>query len=109
MGRPGSRRLRVGGKILIVVGIALDAYKIYTATDKAKAVAEVAGGWTAPRSPAPPSPRPPHPPTPPAPSPGQSTGRHPGRRRRRVFHWLQRCQTIYELTIEGDPVTISGH
>lgn len=38
---------RVGGKILIVVGIAADAYKIYTATDKAKAVAQVVAGWTA--------------------------------------------------------------
>ena len=38
---------RVGGKVLIVVGIGLDAYKIYTASNKAKAVAEVAGGWTA--------------------------------------------------------------
>ena len=36
---------RVGGKVLIVVGIAADAYKIYTATDKAKAVTEVVGGW----------------------------------------------------------------
>jgi hypothetical protein len=36
---------RVGGKVLIVVGVAADAYRIYTATDKAKTVAEVAGGW----------------------------------------------------------------
>lgn len=36
---------RVGGKVLIVVGAAADAYEIYTATDKAKAVTEVAGGW----------------------------------------------------------------
>jgi hypothetical protein len=36
---------RVGGRILIVVGLANDAYKIYTAHDKVKAVVEVAGGW----------------------------------------------------------------
>lgn len=37
---------RVGGKVLIVVGIATDAYRIYTATDKVKTSVEVAGGWT---------------------------------------------------------------
>jgi hypothetical protein len=36
---------RVGGRILIVVGLANDAYKIYTARDKVKAVVESAGGW----------------------------------------------------------------
>lgn len=36
---------RVGGKVLIVVGIAADAYRIYTATDKVKTSVEVAGGW----------------------------------------------------------------
>jgi hypothetical protein len=36
---------RVGGRILIVVGLANDAYKIYTAQDKVKAVVESAGGW----------------------------------------------------------------
>jgi hypothetical protein len=36
---------RVGGKILIVVGLANDAYRIYTATDKLKTSVEVAGGW----------------------------------------------------------------
>jgi hypothetical protein len=36
---------RVGGKVLIVVGIATDAYRIYTATDKVKTSVEVAGGW----------------------------------------------------------------
>lgn len=36
---------RVGGKVLIVVGALADGYKIYTATDKPKAIAEVAGGW----------------------------------------------------------------
>ena len=37
---------RVGGKVLIVVGIATHAYRIYTATDKVKTSVEVAGGWT---------------------------------------------------------------
>jgi hypothetical protein len=37
---------RVGGKVLIVVGLANDAYRIYTATDKVKTSVEVAGGWT---------------------------------------------------------------
>jgi hypothetical protein len=36
---------RVGGKVLIVVGVATDAYRIYTATDKVKTSVEVAGGW----------------------------------------------------------------
>jgi len=36
---------RYGGKILIVVGIALDVYKIYHAKDHLKAVVESAGGW----------------------------------------------------------------
>ncbi|HEX8475560.1 MAG TPA: hypothetical protein VF666_16145 [Pyrinomonadaceae bacterium] len=36
---------RVGGRVLIVVGLANDAYKIYTAKDKVKAVVESAGGW----------------------------------------------------------------
>ncbi|HLL54265.1 MAG TPA: LysM peptidoglycan-binding domain-containing protein [Myxococcaceae bacterium] len=36
---------RYGGRILIVVAIAADAYKIYYARDKTKAVVEVAGGW----------------------------------------------------------------
>ena len=31
--------------MLIVVGLANDAYKIYTAKDKVKAVVESAGGW----------------------------------------------------------------
>ncbi len=37
---------RVGGKVLIVVGLANDAYRIYTATDKVKTSVVVAGGWT---------------------------------------------------------------
>ncbi|HSW23396.1 MAG TPA: hypothetical protein VLJ62_11560, partial [Burkholderiaceae bacterium] len=37
---------RVGGKVLIVVGLTTDAYRIYTATDKVKTSVEVAGGWT---------------------------------------------------------------
>ena len=36
---------RVGGRVLIVVGVAADAYRIYTATDKVKTSVEVAGGW----------------------------------------------------------------
>ena len=36
---------RVGGKVLIVVGLANDAWRIYTATDKVKTSVEVAGGW----------------------------------------------------------------
>ena len=36
---------RVGGRVLIVVGLAADAYRIYTATDKVKTSVEVAGGW----------------------------------------------------------------
>ena len=36
---------RVGGKVLIVVGLAADGYRIYTATDKLKTSVEVAGGW----------------------------------------------------------------
>ncbi|ALN65927.1 hypothetical protein GLA29479_5102 [Lysobacter antibioticus] len=36
---------RVGGRVLIVVGVAADAYRIYTAEDKVKTVVEVAGGW----------------------------------------------------------------
>lgn len=36
---------RWGGRILIVVAVAADAYKIYHATDKVKAVVECAGGW----------------------------------------------------------------
>lgn len=36
---------RVAGKILIVVGIAADAYKIYRAEDKLKATMTSAGGW----------------------------------------------------------------
>ena len=35
----------VGGKILIVVGLAADGYRIYTSENKAKTTAEVAGGW----------------------------------------------------------------
>lgn len=37
---------RYGGKILLVLGIAADLYKIYRAEDKLKAVVESAGGWT---------------------------------------------------------------
>jgi hypothetical protein len=36
---------RHAGKILIVVGVGADAYKIYTAEDKLKETATVAGGW----------------------------------------------------------------
>lgn len=36
---------RVGGKVLIVVGLANDAYRIYTAKDKVKTTVEAAGGW----------------------------------------------------------------
>jgi outer membrane protein OmpA-like peptidoglycan-associated protein len=36
---------RFGGRILIVVAIALDAYKIYRAQDRIKAVIESVGGW----------------------------------------------------------------
>jgi hypothetical protein len=36
---------RVGGKVLIVVGVAVDGYRIYTAEDKVKTITEVAGGW----------------------------------------------------------------
>jgi hypothetical protein len=36
---------RVGGKVLIVVGIAADSYRLYTATDKLKTGVEIAGGW----------------------------------------------------------------
>ncbi|MDF2987231.1 MAG: hypothetical protein K0R50_2741 [Eubacterium sp.] len=36
---------RYGGKVLIVVGVAADIYKVYVAEDKVKAVVESAGGW----------------------------------------------------------------
>ncbi|GET36582.1 hypothetical protein MiSe_13330 [Microseira wollei NIES-4236] len=36
---------RYGGRILIVVAVAAEAYKIYHAQDKVKAVVESAGGW----------------------------------------------------------------
>lgn len=36
---------RYGGRILIVVAIAADTYRIYHARDKVKAVVESAGGW----------------------------------------------------------------
>jgi hypothetical protein len=36
---------RYGGRILIVVGIAADVWKVYHARDKVKAVVESAGGW----------------------------------------------------------------
>lgn len=36
---------RYGGRILLVLGIAADVYKIYRAEDKLKAVVESAGGW----------------------------------------------------------------
>lgn len=36
---------RYGGKVLIVVGVAADVYKVYVAKDKTKAVIESAGGW----------------------------------------------------------------
>lgn len=36
---------RYGGKVLIVVGVAADVYKVYVAEDKVKAVVESAGGW----------------------------------------------------------------
>lgn len=36
---------RYGGRILIVVGIAADVWKVYHAKDKVKAVVESAGGW----------------------------------------------------------------
>jgi hypothetical protein len=34
-----------GGRVLLVVAVAADSYKIYTAENKLKAVVEVAGGW----------------------------------------------------------------
>ncbi len=37
---------RYGGRILIVVAIAADVYRIYHARDKVKAIVESAGGWT---------------------------------------------------------------
>lgn len=37
---------RYGGRILIVVAIAADAYRIYHAQDKVKTIVETAGGWT---------------------------------------------------------------
>ncbi|HET9624918.1 MAG TPA: hypothetical protein VFP84_26300 [Kofleriaceae bacterium] len=36
---------RYGGRILIVVGVAADVWKVYHARDKVKAVVESAGGW----------------------------------------------------------------
>jgi hypothetical protein len=36
---------RYGGRVLIVVGVAADVYKVYHAKDKVKAVVESAGGW----------------------------------------------------------------
>ena len=36
---------RYGGKILMIVGIGQDVYKVYVAVDKVKAVVESAGGW----------------------------------------------------------------
>jgi hypothetical protein len=36
---------RIGGRILIVVGLAADAYRIYTAQDKVKTTIVAAGGW----------------------------------------------------------------
>ena len=45
MGWPRTRRVRYGGRILIVVGIAADVCKVYHAQDKVKAVVESAGGW----------------------------------------------------------------
>jgi pyruvate-formate lyase-activating enzyme len=36
---------RYGGRILIVVGIAADVWKVYHAQDKVKAIVESAGGW----------------------------------------------------------------
>ncbi|WP_411346618.1 hypothetical protein ACE3MZ_11785 [Paenibacillus sp. WLX1005] len=37
---------RYGGKVLIVVGVGSDIYKVYVAEDKVKAIVESAGGWT---------------------------------------------------------------
>lgn len=37
---------RYGGKVLIVVGVGADIYKVYVAEDKVKAIVESTGGWT---------------------------------------------------------------
>jgi hypothetical protein len=36
---------RIGGRVFIVVGLAADGYRIYTAEDKVKETVKVAGGW----------------------------------------------------------------
>jgi len=37
---------RWGGRLLIVVGVAMDAYRIYNAEDRVRETVSVAGGWT---------------------------------------------------------------
>lgn len=101
---------RVGGRVMIVVGVAVDAYQIYTASDKAKAIAEVAGGWTAatlagtafaeafaPADFAGPVAWAIH---------GVGTLVVGG-----VAYYIgsSAAKTIYELTIEGDPILVGGN
>jgi hypothetical protein len=100
---------RVGGKVLIVVGLATDAYRIYTAEDKVKTVVEVAGGWAgaaaaggtfaaafAPADAAGPFAWAVH---------GVGTLVAGG-----IGYWAgsETARTIYELAVEGKPIEIGG-
>ena len=42
----GAKALKVGGRIMIVVGLASSGYEIYTADNRAKETCEQVGGWT---------------------------------------------------------------
>jgi RHS repeat-associated protein len=42
-----AKFLRVGGKALVVIGAALDAYEIYTSTNKARTVVKKVASWAA--------------------------------------------------------------
>jgi hypothetical protein len=46
-GANAAKSLKVGGRVLIVVGVGLSVYDIYTAHDKAREVVNQAAGWTA--------------------------------------------------------------
>ena len=41
-----GKAVRVGGKVMLVVAIAMDTYAFYEAESKSREVARIAGGWT---------------------------------------------------------------
>jgi hypothetical protein len=67
---PPALSIHRRGRILIVVGIAADVWKVYHARDKVKAVVESAGGWAGATAGPPRLPHGSHPVTPPGPGPG---------------------------------------